>query len=144
MRTERAFWDTSAIVPLCCVQEFSAAARSTFRSFPKPAVWWGTSVEVRSAFARLKGLDALLRESDALRHWENFRAKAIQILPDEDLLARAESIPATFGLRALDAFQLAAALVWCSGRPKYRPFVCADNRLGDAATDAGFEVISLV
>ena len=143
MRTERAFWDTSAIIPLCCVQGFSPAARKTFRRFPMPAVWWGTPVEVRSAFKRLKDHDALLNERSAIRHWSKFRAKAIEILPDGALLSIAESIPATYGLRALDAFQLAAALVWCSERPRKRPFICADARLGEAANDAGFEVLSL-
>ncbi|MGD9590156.1 MAG: type II toxin-antitoxin system VapC family toxin [Pyrinomonadaceae bacterium] len=143
MRTERAFWDTSAIIPLCCVQEFSLGARKAFRHFPKPAHWWGTPVEVRSAFERLKINDALPNERNAIRHWNKFRAKAIQILPDEALLAIAESIPATYGLRSPDAFQLAAALVWCNERPRKRPFICADVRLGEAAGDAGFEVVSL-
>ena len=143
MRTERAFWDTSAIIPLCCVQEFSPAARKIFRRFPMPALWWGTPVEVRSAFKRLKDHDALPNETSAIRHWSKFRAKAIEVLPDGPLLSIAESIPATYGLRALDAFQLASALIWCSERPRNRPFVCADKRLGDAASNAGFDVVAL-
>jgi len=143
MKTERAFWDTSAIIPLCCVQDFSPAARRTFRRFPKPALWWGTPVEVRSAFERLKSHNVLPNERSAIRHWSNFKAKAIEVQPDAALLSIAESIPATYGLRALDAFQLAAALVWCREKPRNRPFVCADRRLSDAATDAGFDVIDV-
>lgn len=108
-----------------------------------PAIWWGTPVEVRSAFERLKSHDALPNERNAIRHWSNFRAKAIKVVPDDALLGVAESIPATYGLRALDAFQLAAALIWCDERPRNRPFVCADKRLGDAAGEAGFDVVLL-
>ncbi|HMQ02586.1 MAG TPA: type II toxin-antitoxin system VapC family toxin [Pyrinomonadaceae bacterium] len=143
MMTERAFWDTSAIIPVCCVQAFSPVARSTFRRFPRPALWWGTPVEVRSAFERLKSENALPNEQSAIRHWSKFRAKAIEVLPDGALLAVAESIPATYGLRALDAFQLAAALIWCSERPRNRAFVCADSKLSLAAEEAGFELVSV-
>ncbi len=143
MRTERAFWDTSAIIPLCCVQEFSSKARTTFRRFPKPALWWGTPVEVQSAFKRLKDHEVLPNERSAIRHWSKFRAKAVEIMPDGALLSIAESIPSTYGLRALDAFQLAAALVWCNERPRNRPLICADQRLSDAARDAGFEVVTI-
>ncbi len=144
MRTERAFWDTSAVIPLCCVQEFSFAARRTFRRFPMPVLWWGTPVEVRSAFERLKNHNALPNERNAIRHWSNFRAKATEISPNETLLAVAESIPAEYGLRALDAFQLAAAIIWCNERPRNRPFICADKQLCDAANVAGFDVVSVI
>ena len=143
MRTERAFWDTSAIIPICCVQAFSPDARRTFRRFPMPALWWGTPVEVRSSFKRLKDYGELPNETSAIRHWSKFRAKAIEILPDENILSIAESVPMTYGLRALDAFQLAAALVWCNERPRNRPFICADKRLGEAVSNAGFDVVLL-
>ena len=143
MKTERAFWDTSAVVPLCCVQRFTLVARRTFRRFPKPVLWWGTPVEVRSAFERLKSENALPNEQSAIRHWSNFRAKAIEIVPDEAVLSIAETIPETYRLRALDAFQLAAAIVWCNERPRNRPFVCADGKLSLAAKDAGFDVFEV-
>jgi hypothetical protein len=47
-----------------------------------------------------------------------------------------------FPLRAADALQLAAALVWCGEPPRGR-FVRADRRLAAAATTAGFEVQSV-
>lgn len=43
-------------------------------------------------------------------------------------------------MRAADAAQLAAALVWCRERPKQRPLVCFDERLRAAATAVGFSV----
>jgi predicted nucleic acid-binding protein len=45
-----------------------------------------------------------------------------------------------YGVRAADAVQLAAALVWCRERPNRRPFICVDERLCRAATEAGFAV----
>ena len=46
-----------------------------------------------------------------------------------------------FHLRASDALQLAAALVWCKQKPKERLFVCNDQRLSHAAMQAGFESV---
>jgi len=40
-----AFWDTSGIVPLCCLQSVSAQARQTARIYAQQVVWWATSVE---------------------------------------------------------------------------------------------------
>ena len=47
-------------------------------------------------------------------------------------------------LRAADAFQLAAALVWCKERPNRRLFVSFDNALADAAEAEGFDVHRLL
>ena len=63
-----------------------------------------------------------------------------EILPSEKVRSLAEELPDTHGIRAADAAQLAAALVWCRERPKQRSFVCFDDRLGAAATSLGFAV----
>ena len=47
------FWDTSAIVPLCCQQNLSQSVRKLWRETARVVVWWGTTVEVRSAISRL-------------------------------------------------------------------------------------------
>lgn len=44
-------------------------------------------------------------------------------------------------LRAADALQLAAALVWCQGDPLQQEFVCLDQRLRVAARREGFTVL---
>jgi hypothetical protein len=46
----------------------------------------------------------------------------------------------THVLRAGDAAQLAAALVWCRERPKQRPLIAFDDRLRKAAAASGFTV----
>jgi len=141
-----AFWDTSAIIPLCCAQEFSLAARRRRRQFKESVIWWATPVEIHSGIHRLFR-ERLLAENEmgnAQIVWRKFYLGSQIVKPDDDLLNLAITIPAVYNLRALDAFQLAAALVWCGERPRNRPFVCADKRLGDAASDAGFNVVSLI
>jgi hypothetical protein len=54
----------------------------------------------------------------------------------------AEDLPDRHGVRALDAMQLAAALVWCHERPNRRPFICLDERLSSAAVAVGFTIRS--
>ncbi len=146
MRTETAFWDTSAIIPLYCNQAMSADSRSLRRRFKLPVVWWGTHVEVNSGIRRLRsdGFVTEVQSRAALEKWDKLRSLARIVNPDDKVLRLAASLTASHDIRALDAFQLAAALVWCSEKPKNRPFVCADGRLSDAATDAGFDLVSLL
>ena len=49
-----AFWDTSAIVPLCFFQRQSAQANQTLRSYRKQITWWATAVEAISS--RVSGI----------------------------------------------------------------------------------------
>src|SRR6516165_7671652 len=142
MRTETAFWDTSAIVPLCCYQTASAQARNLARHYGRMVVWWCTRVEAYGALARLRREGALTangfqqtaaRLSVLSRAW-------LEVLPVESVRQRAEELLASQIIHAADGLQLAAALVWCQGRPQRRAFVCFDRRLASAATKVGFEV----
>lgn len=105
-------------------------------------VWWGTSLEARSAFARLVREGQLTAEErvTAVRLLGQLRGAWDEILPTEKVRALAEDLPDTHGVRAADAAQLAAALVWCRERPKQRPLVCFDERLRTVATALGFSV----
>lgn len=145
MQGEPAFWDTSAIVPLCCFQSSTVAAPTVRRRFKISIVWWATTVEVHSSVDRLLR-EGVLRPDEAqkaLQDWEKLYERAGRIMPDDELLSMAVSMPGKYNLRAADALQLAAALVWCNERPVNRPFVCADKRLSAAAIDAGFDVIEI-
>jgi len=62
-------------------------------------------------------------------------------MPSRNVRDIAESLPEIHAIRALDAFQLAAALVWCMEKPQGRLFVCADLRLRGAAEKVGFTVL---
>jgi hypothetical protein len=99
-------------------------------------------VEARSAFARLvrdRELNSAQRAT-AITLLGQLRRSWDEILPTEAVRAIAESLPDEYGVRAGDAWQLAAALVWCNERPRGRPFVCLDQRLAKAASAAGFLV----
>ena len=137
-----AFWDTSAIIPLWCWQPDTAESRRVRREVKRMIVWWGTPVEARSAFARLVREGHLTPEGRvrAVHRLTQLRAAWDEILPTAQVRSLAEEMPDTHGIRAADAAQLAAALVWCQERPKQRPLVCFDDRLRTAATALGFAV----
>lgn len=144
MSRQAAFWDASAVVPLCVHEPVTARARALLRVH-HPVVWWATPVEVTSAIGRLRGSgllatdDAELAQKDLqilMRGWKEIR-------PHDDLRGAAMQLMEIYPLRAADSLQLAAAMVWCFGRPAKRSFICSDDRLSDAAQVAGFRVIRL-
>jgi predicted nucleic acid-binding protein len=138
----KAFWDTSALLTLFVSQAASTRARAVSRKLPHLVVWWGSTVEVRSAVARLAREGALTPKGAAqtLVRLTALRARWDEVEPSEPVRRLAEELPESRALRAGDAFQLAAALVWCKERPNRRPFVSFDNALADAAEAEGFEV----
>ena len=137
-----AFWDASAIVPLCCSQPATTEGRRLRRELKRMVVWWGTPLEARSAFTRLVREGKLTADErvTAVKLLAQLRTAWDEILPTEKVRSLAEDLPDVHGLRAADAVQLAAALVWCRERPKQRPLVCFDERLRTAATALGFSV----
>lgn len=145
MNTDIAFWDTSAALPLCCSQVFTAQSKKWRRKYPNFVFWWGTSVEIRSGLARLKRNGELTdaEAAKAVRRWEQIRQVSRVVLPVEKVIELAGDLPENYGLRALDSLQLAAAIVWCQEKPRKRPFVTADERLAKAAEKAGFTEILL-
>jgi len=52
MKPQPAFFDASALVPLCVREATSRQAQAHLRQ-SLPVVWWGTPVEIQAAFARL-------------------------------------------------------------------------------------------
>ena len=119
------FWDSSAIVPLC-INEFSSHnAQKLSRRLKQRYVWREAPVEIASAFARRlrEGTideNALLNAEKRLKMIES-RWNAIGSNSRQLVLAR--TFPRTYGIRALDSLQLAAALVWCKEFPKNKDFV---------------------
>lgn len=142
MKTESAYWDTSAVVPLCCHQPASARVRRFARERRKFVVWWGTAVEAHGALRRLLREGTLsdggfLQATDRL---DLVRRSWSEVLPTQEIRTRAQATLDAYDIRAADSFQLAAALVWCDGKPRRRPFICFDPRLASAARKAGFDV----
>jgi uncharacterized protein len=133
------FWDASALLPLCVPAQNSAHQRRLLRQYA-PVVWWGTPVEVLSALARLRKQELL---TEAQRHaaqqrLETLKAVWREIQPSNRVRDLAETLLDRHELRAGDALQLAAAMVWCNERPKNRALFCRDFRLRTAARREGF------
>jgi predicted nucleic acid-binding protein len=109
-------------------------------------VWWATPVEVHSAFHRLARDRQLTRDElrQALARLEYLRTRWSEIQPTEEARHNAERLLAIHRLRAADAFQLAAAMVWCGNLTRGRVFIGGDSNLSDAAEAEGFTVIRLI
>ena len=144
MKRTTAFWDASALVPLCIHEAASRRAQSHLRRFA-PVVWWGSLVEVHSAICHLHrdkeitNLDkqgAVARLRLLSRGWR-------EILPGDQVRELAMQSLDKYSLRAADSLQLAASLIWCEQRPSRRTFICGDHRLVEAAKSAGFSVLDL-
>lgn len=142
-KTTTGFWDASAIVPLCCQQNLSQSVRKRWRETTRVVVWWGTVVEVRSALSRLhrEGILSVKGRQQALARLDILRQEWREMMPSDKVRNLAEKVPDIYGLRALDSFQLAAALVWCNEQPKNRLFVCDDSKLSVVARTVGFTVV---
>jgi predicted nucleic acid-binding protein len=137
---KRAFWDTSALLPLLCHDPFSTRARELLRKHSTIVVWWGSSVEANAAFSRLQkeGRITAVGVQNALSFLAELRIRWREILPVDRVREIAEECCHRYTIRSADAFQLAAALVWCNERPKGRNFICFDSQLLEAARAAGF------
>ncbi len=144
MSQAAAFWDASALVPLCVHEITSRQAQSHLRAL-MPVVWWGSLVEVHSAIARFHRLGKLkdAEKQGALSRLNMLSHGWREILPADQLRDLATRLLDIHDLRAADSLQLAAALTWCQQHPAKRKFVCGDQRLSKAATSAGFSVIEL-
>jgi uncharacterized protein len=141
-----AFWDTSALVPLCCFQPQSAQARQAARTYSRQVVWWGTVIEAVSSLNRLTREETINpKESrQAFARLNYLRGRWNEVQPTEEMRDGAERLLRIHRLRAADALQLAAALVWCGDRPQGRTLIGADGNLSDAAGAEGFTVIHLL
>lgn len=141
---EAAFWDSSALVPLCAQEPNSLAAEENLRR-SSPVVWWAAAVEISSAIARsLRRGSIDSREArEALASMDRLRWMWQEISPGDAVRDEACRLLGRYPLRAADSLQLAAAMVWCDARPAGRIFLSGDKRLIDAAQAAGFSVVAL-
>ncbi|HWP43161.1 MAG TPA: type II toxin-antitoxin system VapC family toxin [Blastocatellia bacterium] len=143
MRASRAFWDTSALIPLVVRQAGSQRARQLLRKYPATVVAWVTLIEFRGTVARLVRAGELpeaARRAMIVR-LDQMRRTWVEVLPTSSLRETAIDCLDRYDLRAADAVQLASAIEWCDGRPSRRPFITFDDRLAAAATLVGFEVL---
>lgn len=144
MKTNQTFWDTSALAALYAREPTSTHAHQILRKHPRPVVWWGTYAEAWSAFERThrqRVLSTAHREI-ARNKLEQLATFWIEIIPNDQVRQLTLDLLEKSPLRTGDAFQLAAALIWCNEKPRHRTIVCFDVRLSEAARQVGFTVIS--
>lgn len=136
-----AFGDTSALIPLCVREASTTVANGLGGKYSK-TVWWATCVECGS-FARLRrgGTLSSPMEIQAQIRLEHLRRAWREISPTDELRDRAEDHVRRFGLTGADAFQLAAAWIWCTGSPRGRLFIAGDLQLLAAAEELGFSIL---
>ena len=144
MKKTTAFWDASALAPLCIHEAASRQAQIYLSKFAL-VVWWGSLVEVYSAICRLHRGKAI---SDSDKQGAVARLRLLsrgwrEVLPDDQVRDLAMESLDKYSLRSADSLQLAASLVWCQQRPSKRSFICGDRRLAEAADAAGFSVLEL-
>jgi uncharacterized protein len=137
------FWDASALVPIMLDEPTSAPLVEMFDADAQPAIWWATPVESYSAIAR--GVrDGRITKGEATNATERLRAvrrELREVPPNDELRARAMRLLSVHRLRAADALQLAAALVWSEEEPVGEHFVSLDSHLRDAARREGFTLL---
>jgi uncharacterized protein len=138
------FWDASALVPLCVPAQNPGNGRRLLGEYA-PIVWWGSALEILGALTRLRRQSFL---TDPQFKAARTRLGALgaawrEIQPSDRLRDLAQERLDHHQLRAADALQLAAALVWCNQQPRNRAFLCRDVQVREAARNLGFLVVDL-
>ena len=135
-----AFWDASALVPLCVRQGITPGVIALYKSH-EVVVWWATPVEIASAIARLVRMRQL-DSGDCAKSRKLAKSLADSwsvIQPSDAVRTKAVQLVDRYDLRAADSLQLAAALVWCEDAPQGRIFLTTDRKLREAALLSGFD-----
>ena len=138
------YWDSSALVPLVVPESESAALAALIADDKEVTIWWVTPLECHSALHR-RHRERPLPAGELTKAVERIRTiveHADTISPSDELRRRAARLLAVHHLRAADALQLAAALLWCEEQPHGEGFVSLDSRLREAAAKEGFTVRS--
>jgi predicted nucleic acid-binding protein len=136
------FWDSSAVVALLIRQKASPRADQWFRDDRAIALWTLTSVEITSALWRLVRENALDEEAARMAESraDELSAASHSVVDVESVTTLARRLLRTHNLRAADAMQLGAALVWSAGTPRGKVVHTFDDRLAAAARREGFDV----
>lgn len=137
------FWDSSALLTLLIEQPGIEALGVLTEQDPDIVMWWATPVELVSGTCRTyrEGAVDQTTFSRTLERIDRFAAKAEQVEPTEQVRRTSVRILRVHSLRAADALQLAAALVWVDNNTSGARFVCTDRRLREAAQREGFSVL---
>jgi predicted nucleic acid-binding protein len=136
------FWDSSALVPLCCEEADSPRREAYLATDPQVIVWYGTWAELESALSRRTREGSLPPDEAAIAR-EKIGVLAqcwMEVEATAEVRDRAIRLLRVHDLRSGEAFQLAAALIVFQERPAQHVFLTADLRLAEAARREGFRV----
>ena len=136
------FWDSSAIIPLCLTERASEAVKGLMKDDEDIIVWWTTYIECLSALSRRQreGVLTFGEAGKARAVLSALAATSSEVQPTEMVRLRAERLLSIHPLRAADALQLAAALVWAQEAPRGLEFVCLDQNLRESSLKEGFSI----
>lgn len=137
------FWDSSALIPLLVSVSRSTLLAGLVADDKEATIWWGTPLECHSAIHRRHREQPLAPAvmAGAIERIRTVVEHADTVSPSDELRRRAARLLAVHPLRAADALQLAAALLWCEEQPHAEGFVSLDVKLRDAALKEGFTVL---
>ncbi|MCH7857076.1 MAG: type II toxin-antitoxin system VapC family toxin [Gemmatimonadetes bacterium] len=140
------FWDTSAVIPLIIDEPNTEPLRAVWERDSGMVVWWGTSVECASALARV-GRDGIIsaRQVDVARDLlQTLASSWTEVLPTDGVREHAGRLLLRHPLRAADALQIGAAMIWADDRPTGHPFCTLGARLADVARLEGFRAVDVM
>ncbi|MDP3719400.1 MAG: PIN domain-containing protein [Acidobacteriota bacterium] len=137
------FWDSSALVPLLVPESQSVVLAALIADDKEATIWWATPLECHSALHRRHREHPLPQPAmtSAIERIRTLVEHTDTVSPSDELRRRAARLLAVHPLRAADALQLAAALLWCEEQPHAEGFVSLDVRLREAALKEGFTVL---
>src|SRR5271166_1763931 len=124
-----AYWDSSALVPLCVPQPQTIRAGKLYESYAV-VTWWATQVEMISGLTRLMRMGQITHGMflAAKQLAEEIVLDWISTGSSVGIAANACMLLELYPLYAADALQLAAALEACEHKPQGYVFVTADQR----------------
>jgi len=136
------FWDSSAIIPLCLKEPASETVKHMLKDDEDIIVWWATRIECLSALSRRRREGVLPVDTELKAKEILYALSAVwsEVQPSELVRKRAERLLMIHPLRAADALQLSAALIWAQETPQGLAIICLDQTLREAALREGFTV----
>ena len=137
------FWDSSAIVPLLCIEEASKSMRRLYQEDSDMLVWALTRTEAASALCRRSRDGTLSRKqfSAAKERLRSLRSDWSEVIDYDGVRDRGERLLEVHSLSAADALQLGAALLAVNERTTGFVLATLDRRLRTAAEKEGFTVV---
>jgi predicted nucleic acid-binding protein len=136
------FWDSSAVVPLLFPQPASPRVEQWWTEDSALALWTMTPVEITSAVWRLVR-ERAISDSDARAaegRAHELAEASYRVADVEAVKPLARRLLRVHAMRAADALQLGAALLWAAGQPHGKTLLTLDTRLAAIARLEGFEV----